>query len=171
MVGGVKTLPNTESLLAEVKTFIGAAEQTDDITLLTIRKTSETQPVVLRVENNMDYLPVLRTALQNYCLCIGIDERTLKKMVLALEEAVVNIINYSQADYISLTMNHSPLTITLTDNGIEFDPTARAEVDTSQVTAERQIGGLGIALLRQIADDIQYHRKERQNELTIIKNI
>ena len=171
MVGGGKTLPNTESLLEEVKTFIGEAEQADDITLLTIRKMSETQPVVLRVENKMDYWPVLRMALQNYSLCVGMDERTLKKMILALEEAVVNIINYSQADYISLTISHSPLTITLTDNGIEFDVTAQAEVDTAQVTAERQIGGLGIALLRQIADNIQYHRKDGQNELTIIKNI
>ena len=170
MAGG-KTLPSTESLLAKVKAFIGAAEQADDITLLTIRKMSETQPVVLRVENKMDQWPVLRKAMQNYSLCVGMDERTLKKMILALEEAVVNIINYSQADYISLSISHSPLTITLTDNGIAFDPTAQAEVDTAQVTAERQIGGLGIALLRQIADNIQYQRKDGQNELTIIKNI
>ena len=171
MVGGGNTFPNTEGLLAEVKAFIGTAEQADDITLLTIRKISETQPVVLRVENKMDQWPVLRTALQNYSLCVGMDERTIKKMILALEEAVVNIINYSKANYISLTICHSPLTITLTDNGIEFDPTAQAEVNTAQVTAERQIGGLGIALLRQIADKIHYRRTDEQNELTIIKNI
>lgn len=171
MAGGGKTLPNTESLLAEVKAFIGAAEQADDITLLTIHKMSETQPVVLRVENKMDQWPVLRKTLENYSLCVGMDERTLKKMILALEEAVVNVINYSQADYISLSISHSPLTITLTDNGIEFDATAQPEVDTTQVTAERQIGGLGIALVRKIADNIQYQRKDGQNELTIIKNI
>ena len=171
MVGGGKILPNTESLLTKVKSFIGAAEQTDDITLLTICKMSETQPLVLRVENKMDQWPVLRKTLENYSLCVGMDERTLKKMILALEEAVVNVINYSQADYISLSISHSPLTITLTDNGIEFDATTQPEVDTTQVTAERQIGGLGIALVRKIADNIQYQRKDGQNELTIIKNI
>jgi len=171
MVGGVKTPMSIESLLAEVKTFIGTAEQADDITLLTISKMNETQPVALRVENKMDEWPVLRNALQNYSMCVGMDEHTFKKLLLAFEEAVVNIINYSQADYISLAMNHSPLTITLTDNGIEFDPTAQAEVDTAQVTSDRQIGGLGIALLRKIADNIQYHRKDGQNELIIIKNI
>lgn len=171
MVGGGKILPNTESLLTKVKSFIGAAEQADDITLLTICKMSETQPLVLRVENKMDQWPVLRKTLENYSLCVGMDERTLKKMILALEEAVVNVINYSQADYISLSISHSPLTITLTDNGIEFDATAQPEVDTTQVTAERQIGGLGIALVRKIADNIQYQRKDGQNELTIIKNI
>ena len=78
-----------------------------------------------------------------------------------------------------------------TDNGVAFDPTTCPEVDTDQVVAERQIGGQGIALLRQIdqvvaerqiggqgiallrqiADDIQYRRKDGQNELMIIKNI
>ena len=171
-----KTLPNdnsipVEKLLANVKTFIGEAEQTDDITLLTICKRSETQPVVLRVQNKMDQWPVLRSVFYEYGMCAGMDARTLKKLIVAFEEAVVNIINYSQAEYISLTLFQSPLTITLTDNGVAFDPTAQAEVDTDQAVAERQIGGLGIALLRQIADKIQYRRIDGQNELTIIKNI
>ena len=175
MVGGGKASQRTsttiERLLAEVEAYIGEAEQTDDITLLTIRKTSETQPVVLRVANKIDQWPVLRAALQDYGLCVGVEARTLKKLIVALEEAVVNVINYSQADYISLTIAHGPLTITLTDNGVAFDPTAHPEVDTDQVVAERQIGGLGIALLRQIADKIEYHRTDGQNELIIIKNI
>ena len=134
-------------------------------------KTNETQPVVLRVPNTIDQWPVLRAALQNYGMCVGVEARTLKKMVVALEEAVVNVINYSQADYISLTIDQGPLTITLTDNGIAFDPTACPEVDTDQVVAERQIGGLGIALLRQIADKIEYRRTDGQNVLIITKNI
>jgi len=185
IVGGGKAPQRTSTtidrLLAEVKAYIGEAKQGDDITLMTIRKMNETQPVALRVANKIDQWPVLRAALQNYGLCVGVDARTLKKMIVALEEAVMNVINYSQADYISLTIlgrakrqsqaDHGSLTITLTDNGIAFDPTARPEVDTDQVVAERQIGGLGIALLRQIADKIEYHRTEGQNELIIIKNI
>ena len=166
-----RTSTTIERLLAEVEAYIGTAEQADDITLLTIRKMNETQPVVMRVPNKMDQWPVLRAALQDYGMCVGVDARTLKKIIVALEEAVVNVINYSQADYISLTMDHGPLTITLTDNGVAFDPTARPEVDTDQVVAERQIGGLGIALLRQIADKMEYRRTDGQNELTIIKNI
>ena len=172
IVGGGKTPQHTsttiERLVTEVEAYIGEAEQTDDITLLTIRKINEAQPVVMRVPNKMDQWPVLRAALQDYGKCVGVEERTLKKMIVAFEEAVVNIINYSQADYISLTMDHHPWRITLTDNGVAFDPTARPEVDTDQVVAERQIGGLGIALLRQIADDIQYRRTDGQNELKII---
>jgi serine/threonine-protein kinase RsbW len=63
------------------------------------------------------------------------------------------------------------LMIILRDNGIAFDPTQLAEVDTAQVTAARQVGGLGIALLRKIADEVRYDRTDDINTLTIIKNL
>ena len=168
IVEGTEILPGTsmpiDSLLTNVHSFIGTAEQADDITLLTISWLSETQPFTLRVPNKVDQWPVLRTALNNYGLCVGLDQRMLKKMIVAFEEAVVNIIQYSKASYILLT-------ITLTDNGVAFDPTAQAETDTPLAMSERQIGGLGIVLLRQIADKIDYRRTDGQNELIITKNI
>ena len=157
--------------MAEVKAFIGTAEQSDDITLMTIGKRSEMEPVRLQVENNLSQWPTLRKALQEYGMCVGMEARTLKKMTLALEEAVVNIANYSQAKTITMTINPQ-LSISLIDDGIAFDPTAREEVDTAAATAQRQIGGMGIALLRQIADEVHYRRTDDgQNELSIIKNI
>ena len=107
------------------------------------------------------------------------DARTLKKMELAIEEMVVNIINYSESDWMEMTLNVTErinsggkeLTITLRDNGGMFDPTRQAEVDTDALTADRQVGGLGIALVRQIADDLSCNRKNGINELTIIKAI
>ena len=169
-----------ESLLADVKKFIGKAEQADDITLMTIRKTSAVEPVHMRLENRMDAWPQMRAALHNYGLCTGMEPRALKKTEMAIEEAVVNIVNYSQAEWMELEV-HSEwansqrqsqcLIITLRDNGVPFDPTQQAEVDIEQATAERQIGGLGIALLRKIADDVRYSREEEINTLTIIKKI
>ena len=156
-----------------VKAFIGTAEQSDDITLMTISKKSDIQPYVLHVENKMSQWPVLRKALHDYGMCVGMEDRTLKKMILALEEAVVNIVNYSEAKFIGMTISCGDtqrLSITLRDDGIAFDPTAQAEVDTAAVIDQRQIGGLGIALLRQIADEVHYRRTDDgQNELSIIK--
>ena len=177
--------PRAKSLLGEVKAFIGSAEQTDDITLMTIRKTSAVEPLCLRVENRMERWPELRAALHNYGLCAGMEPRALKKTEVAIEEAVVNIVKYSQAEWMELklrvesgewksqqlTANSQQLIVTLRDDGIAFDPTQQAEVDTAQATAERQIGGLGIALLRKIADEVCYRREEEINELTIIKQL
>ena len=173
----VERSSHVENLLAEVKTFIGKAEQTDDITLMTIRKSDAPVPLTLRVENRMDCWPELRAALHDYGLCAGMEQRALKKTEIATEEAVVNIIKYSQAEWIELGVrvfvdkSISRLEVTLRDNGIAFDPTKQAEVDTEQAMAERQIGGLGIALLRKIADEVRYSRTNEINELTILKII
>ena len=157
--------------------YIGKAEQTDDMTIMTIRLTNDVQPLTLHLENRLDQLPVFRNALHNYGLCAGVDKRTLKRLEVALEEAVVNIINYSQATAIELKVESQKsnaerqFCIKISDNGTIFDPTAQKEVDTVQNAEERQIGGLGIALLRQMADELHYRRMDNQNELTIIKNI
>ena len=153
--------------------FVGKAEQTDDMTIMTITKTSADEPVSLRVENKMDQWPALRNILHNYALCAGMDARALKKLEVALEEAVVNVIHYSQAGWIELKIKNEELKIILilSDNGTAFDPTAQAEKDIEKAAEERQIGGLGIALVKQIADEVSYRRIEDKNELTIIKNI
>lgn len=168
-----------DGLLDEVKAYIGSAEQADDITLMTITKTGIVQPLTLRVECKIDQWPELRTALHNYGLCTGINTRTLKKIEMAIEELVANIVNYSGADWMELTVSSERVSgladerfvVTLRDNGGKFDPTQQAEVDVDAAIAERQIGGLGIALVRQIADELSYRRVDAVNELTIIKNI
>ena len=164
---------NMAAISEEGTKFTGNAEQADDMTLMVIVKTCEAQPAYLRVENREDQWPALRTALHNYGLCAGLDKRTLKKTEVALEEAVVNIIKYSGATEITLTVSleEEALNIQLSDNGEAFDPTAQATADTEKTVAERQIGGLGIALIRQIADLLHYRREEGKNILTIIKHI
>ena len=81
----------------------------------------------------------------------------------------MNILHYSGASEITLTLNHSPFTITLSDDGIAFDPTAY-EINTDAVE-KRQIGGLGISLIRQIADELRYEYTNNKNQLTILKHI
>ena len=164
-----------DDLLEAVKRYIGEAEPTDDITLMTIRKKSAAQPVSVRVPNHIEQWPSLRRTLHEYGVCVGIEKHTLKKLEIALEEAVVNVISYSHATEMELKIQRSSLNVqrpalnvTLTDNGVPFDPTS-SECDTAKVIEERQIGGLGISLLRQITDEQHYQRTDEKNQLTIIK--
>ena len=152
--------------------FTGKAEQTDDMTLMTVLQTTETQPLSLRTEPRMEQWPILKTAFHNYALCAQMDKRTIKKMEVALEEAVVNVIHYAQAEWIELKIeSNDAISIQIADNGIPFDPTAQAPIDIPNAVEQRQIGGLGIALIKQIADQVQYRRNNNRNELTIIKNL
>jgi anti-sigma regulatory factor (Ser/Thr protein kinase) len=164
-----------DDLLEAVKRYIGEAEPTDDITLMTIRKKSAAQPISVRVPNHIEQWPSLRRTLHEYGVCVGIEKHTLKKLEIALEEAVVNVISYSHATEMELKIQRSSLNVqrpalnvTLTDNGVPFDPTS-SECDTAKVIEERQIGGLGISLLRQITDEQHYQRTDEKNQLTIIK--
>lgn len=161
-----------EDPLSIVRRYIGEAEPTDDITLMTIRKLGAVQPVALRVPNREDQWPLLKRTIHECGLCIGMDKRVLKKLEVAAEEAVVNIRHYSQATEIALEVisRQSEISVQLTDDGVPFAPTTCVNDPAKQVD-ERQIGGLGISLIRQIADDLRYQRIGNTNQLTIIKNI
>jgi len=165
-----------EDLYGAIQAFMDKAEPTDDITLMTLRKTRAVEPLILRVENRMERWPQMRAALHDHGMCAGMEKRALKKTEIAIEEAVVNIVNYSQAEWMEIEVKGERLKvkgleIILRDNGVAFDPTQQAEVDTERATAERQVGGLGIALLRKIADEVRYSREDDINTLTIIKKI
>ena len=173
----LKIVAHDDDLLEAVKRYIGEAEPTDDITLMTIQKKRAAQPISVCVPNHIEQWPSLRRTLHEYGVCTGIEKHTLKKLEIALEEAVVNIISYSHATEIELkiqrssrshTLTERKLNVTLTDNGVPFDPTS-SECDTAKVIEERQMGGLGISLLRQITDEQHYQRTDERNQLTIIK--
>jgi anti-sigma regulatory factor (Ser/Thr protein kinase) len=56
------------------------------------------------------------------------------------------------------------------DGGTPFDPTAKADADTTLSVEERPIGGLGIFLVRQLMDTVSYEYKGGKNRLTLVKN-
>ena len=96
---------------------------------------------------------------------------------LVLEEAVSNVILYGypkeKQQEIVLTANKSDkiLIFVLSDTGKEFDPTQAPDADVTLSAEERQIGGLGIFLFRQIMDEVKYQRIDGKNTLTLIKQL
>jgi sigma-B regulation protein RsbU (phosphoserine phosphatase) len=68
-------------------------------------------------------------------------------------------------------MNDGSIVLILTDTGKEFDPTAAPEADITLSADERQIGGLGIFLIRQIMNEVRYERIDGKNVLTLEKKI
>jgi serine/threonine-protein kinase RsbW len=63
------------------------------------------------------------------------------------------------------------LHVTLTDDGIEFDPLAREDPDLAAPIEERPIGGLGIYLVKQLMDDVAYERRDGWNRLRLAKKL
>jgi len=96
---------------------------------------------------------------------------------LALEEAITNIINYAYKDNnehlinLDFSLENSELKITITDDGIEFNPLLKEDPNTELSLEERKIGGLGIFFVKKIMDNIDYERINNKNILTLIKKV
>ena len=97
---------------------------------------------------------------------------------IAVEELFVNIANYAYASdtgkaTIRLEINEEPLSVSITfiDNGVPYDPLAKADPDITLSAEERAIGGLGIFMVKKSMDDMFYEYKDSQNVLTIVKKL
>ena len=97
---------------------------------------------------------------------------------VAVEEIFVNIAHYAYAPEkgpatIRAEVNEDPLYIELTfiDHGIPYDPLAKADPDVTLPVEQRQIGGLGIFMVKKSMDDVKYEYKEGHNILRIMKNL
>ena len=165
----------------EVHRFVGEAEQSDDLTMLAIQYTKLQRDVRYEcnivLSNNIEEVSRLNALVDEACEAVGFDMATMMSVKLAVEEAVVNVINYAYPKgtkgevSIKAESNDVRLKFTIIDSGKPFDPTAQKEVDTSLSVEERGIGGLGIHLFRQIMDSINYERIDGQNILTLRKKI
>ena len=97
---------------------------------------------------------------------------------IAIDELFGNIAHYAYNPEIGkatvrVEVIEDPLAVTITfiDNGVPYDPLAKADPDTTLSAEEREIGGLGIYMVKKSMDDITYEYKDGQNILTIKKNI
>jgi sigma-B regulation protein RsbU (phosphoserine phosphatase) len=88
---------------------------------------------------------------------------------------VVNVIDYAypidtEGDItINMMSDGQTLRFQIIDAGVAFDPTAKQKADTTLSVEDRQIGGLGILLVRELMDSINYERTDGKNILTLMK--
>ncbi len=92
---------------------------------------------------------------------------------LIAEEIFANIVNYSKTEFITVSAKYEKpsLTLEFIDNGIEFNPLLKENPPLPDNIDEAQIGGLGIFLTKEIADELDYHYINGENHLKIIKKV
>ncbi|MBE6267113.1 MAG: ATP-binding protein [Prevotella ruminicola] len=131
----------------------------------------------ITLPNDVQATTELGMFVDEVCENVGFDMSTTFKLNLAIEEAVVNVMSYAypagtKGDVdIDAEADDEQLKFVISDSGTPFDPTQKGEVDTTLSAEERGIGGLGIHLIRQIMDTINYERVDGKNVLTLRKKL
>jgi sigma-B regulation protein RsbU (phosphoserine phosphatase) len=131
----------------------------------------------LVLPNDIETIPQLNEFIDLVAEEVGLDMSLTMSLNLAMEEAVVNVMDYAYPDgqkgdvEIEVTADQEWMTFVITDTGIAFDPTTKEDADTTLSAEERPIGGLGIFLVRQLMDDINYKREGNKNVLTLRKKL
>lgn len=97
---------------------------------------------------------------------------------IAIDELFGNIAHYAYnpevgSATVRVEVNQDPLAVIITfiDKGVPYDPLSNTDPDVTQSAEERQIGGLGIYMVKKSMDEISYEYKNGQNILTIKKRI
>lgn len=108
----------------------------------------------------------------------GFDRAGVNRIVLASEEAVVNVIHYAYPDtegdveiQVRELDGDAGIEIVVRDRGIAFNPLERDAPDITAPVEDRPIGGLGIFMVQQIMDSVRYERRGDENILTMAKRL
>ena len=108
---------------------------------------------------------------------LGLSMELQMNLNLVMEEMVTNVIFYAypqdeEADIELLAKSDGKeLTFVLSDQGKEFDPTAKEDADLDVNPAERELGGMGIFIVKNIMNKVTYQRLEGKNLLTMTKGL
>jgi len=105
----------------------------------------------------------------------GFTQKRINEIELAMEEALVNIFNYAYQDNtgdveVICSLNNDLFIVDIIDSGIPFNVLSHKDPDLTSDISEREIGGLGVFLMKKLTDDIQYRRENEKNILRFVIN-
>ena len=133
--------------------------------------------ISFNLKNNLTELDTLEEKLDQFCDRLGLTNKCLCEINLALEELFTNIISYGYSDddehwiRFMLSYQNGTITIEIEDDGKPFNPIEAKEPDIKCSIEDRKIGGLGIHLTKKIMDEMIHHRRADKNVLILKKGL
>lgn len=163
-----------ETVHRDVNQFVGDADQFDDITMLCIEM-KEAGPAMqkLNLAPTLENLPRASAFFEDALTAADLPMKLVAQVNVVVDELFSNIARYSGATTATLgcAISGGVLTLRFTDNGRPYDPTAKPDPDVTLSAEERDIGGLGIFMVKQLMDTVAYEYADGLNILTVSKTI
>lgn len=131
----------------------------------------------ITLHNDINEIPLMSEFIEEVAEELGFNASDTMNMNLAIEEAVVNVMNYAYPQgtvgdiLLQASTTDTHLIFTISDSGTPFDPTQQDDPDTTLSVEDRPIGGLGIFLVKQLMDTVHYEYKDGQNFLFLGKKL
>lgn len=132
----------------------------------------------ITVTATLDQIPVVTAFLDEQLETAGCPMKTQMQLDIALDELFSNIARYAYAPntgeatvQVAIVPDPRRVSVTFIDRGIPYNPLEKTDPDITLGADEREIGGLGIFMVKKTMDSLHYERREGQNILTIEKFI
>ena len=131
----------------------------------------------LSVEASTKHLAEVRDFVAAHAKNIGLSDKDISEIRLAVDEAYTNIIKHAYNNHgtekvnIEIGSDAQKLWISLIDEGESFDPKTYSEPDLMQRIKDKKRGGMGVYLIRKVMDQVQYNRKGQKNEIRMVKKL
>ena len=168
-VGSTSSRAIADASLQEIEDYAVGAEQADDITILAFqfkRSHQETTGHVLELTASADLGEITRIneSIKSYCDEAGLPAEVSQKLGIIFDDSLNNTISYGFKDdaeheiQIYIEYAEGQVAVKITDDGIPFNPFDQIGPDTTLSVEEREIGGLGILLVKEMTDKQAYQR-------------
>ena len=119
----------------------------------------------------------VNTAFAEFAQTHALPDGVRRSLNVALDELLANELSHGTAGLgsgslvVELVLDQERITVTITDDGPQFDPLSQAAPDTTLSVEDRPIGGLGIHLVRELMDEVRYERRDDHNVVILVKRL
>ncbi len=167
---------SAEEICALVKTdvdnFAGDAAQFDDITMLCFEYKGLPEDS-LTVDLNNKNISVLTEYVEEKLNALNVSPSAIIKMNIAIDEIYSNIVKFSEATYakIACGVDNGMAYLKFEDDGKRYNPLDKEDADITLSAEEREIGGLGILMVKKSMDAMEYKYSDGKNILVLKKNL
>lgn len=167
-----------ETVDADVREFVGGAEQFDDLTMMCIEYYGKPIVKEITVPAKIENQPQVTEFVEAELNALDCPSNDRSQINIAIDEIFGNIAHYAYPDSegevtvrVKTDKCHSEITVVFIDSGNPFNPLEKEEPDVTLPARQRKVGGLGIHIVKSSMDEVSYEYKDGQNLLSVRKKM
>jgi anti-sigma regulatory factor (Ser/Thr protein kinase) len=131
--------------------------------------------LAVRLVNRLSEIEVANRLFDSFARDHGVPVEVIRQFKMAIDELLNNVVSYGFSDGLEhridifAEVENDAVRLTIEDDGEPFDPISAPAPDTGAELKEREIGGLGIHLVREVMSEVEYQRRNDRNIVRLVR--